>query len=64
MNWDTVTELAALIVLGTVAIVSMYELGIEGKEIPLAIGSGIVGYLVKAAVNTVRKQETNNENPS
>lgn len=54
MKWDVLTELAALVVLGVVAVVAMLELGVEGKEIPLAIGSGIAGYLAKTAVNVVK----------
>lgn len=54
MNWD-ITELTALAVLGIIAVVAMYQLGVEGKEIPLAIGSGIAGYLTKAVVNEIRK---------
>ena len=54
MKWDVMTELAALIVLGIVAVVAILELGVDGKEIPLAIGSGITGYLAKVAVNAVK----------
>lgn len=53
MKWD-IAELMALAVLGAIAIVAMYQLGVEGKEIPLAIGSGIGGYLTKAAIDIIK----------
>ena len=49
-----IAEYLALIVLGAIAIVATFELGVDGKEIPLAIGSGIGGYLAKAGVNAIR----------
>ena len=55
MNWDGLAELVALLILGIIAVTAMQELGVQGKEIPLAIGSGIAGYLTKAAVNVARK---------
>lgn len=55
MNWNGLAELVALLILGIIAVTAMQELGVHGKEIPLAIGSGIAGYLTKAAVNIVRK---------
>ena len=40
-----------LAILGAVAIavVSMFLLGLEAKEIALAIGSGLVGYIARGA---------------
>lgn len=63
MRWDAMTELAALTVLGVIATIAMYELGVDGKEIPLAIGSGIGGYLTRTAIDTVRKKKGENNDP-
>lgn len=52
INWEAATEIAALFILGSIAIIAMLKLGVGGKEIALAIGSGIGGYLVKGHVNT------------
>ena len=52
INWGAVTEIAALFILGSIAMIAMLKLGVGGKEIALAIGSGIGGYLVKGNVNT------------
>jgi hypothetical protein len=60
MKWDAMAEVAALIILGTVAVVAMYELGVEGKEIPLSIGSGVIGYLTKSAVDIVKNEPPKN----
>lgn len=51
---DMITESLALIVIGSIAIVAMFTLGSEGKEIPLALGSGVAGYLTKAAVSAIK----------
>ena len=50
IDWGVITEVAALIVLGFIASVAMLKLGVEGKEIALAIGGGIGGYLTKGAI--------------
>ena len=55
-KWETLTEIAALLVLCVIAIVAMYELKVDGKEIALAIGSGIGGYLAKTAVNAKKTE--------
>lgn len=63
VNWEAATEVAALFILGMIATVAMFKLGIGGKEIALAIGSGIGGYLVKGKVNEkkVNKEPVKNE---
>ena len=40
-------EGAAIVGVVIIAIVSMFMLGIEAKDIPLALGSGLVGYIAK-----------------
>lgn len=66
-----IAEYLALIVLGAIAIVAMYQLGSEGKEVPLAVSSGIIGYLAKAGVTAMRngtpekpKNSTSSEKPN
>ena len=46
-----IAEYLALIVLGTIAVVAMFQLHVGGKEIVLSIGSGLIGYLTKSATN-------------
>jgi hypothetical protein len=38
-------EFATIIVLGIVAVVAMWLLKVGGKEIALAIGTGLIGFL-------------------
>lgn len=61
IDWGIITETVALLVLGSIAIIAMYKLGAGGKEIPLAIGSGIGGYLVKGAVSTMKSNKEEDE---
>lgn len=63
IEWDAVTELVALLVLGLIAGVAMYKLGVQGKEIPLSIGSGIAGYLTKSRINAIREKKGENNDP-
>lgn len=60
INWSAITEVVALFILGVIAIVAMYELKVDGKEIALAIGSGIGGYLTKAVVD-IKKDKPDKE---
>ena len=63
INWGAATEIAALFILGAIATIAMLKLGVGGKEIALAIGSGIGGYLVKGNVNTKKiNKESSKEN--
>lgn len=41
------TEIVCVLALGIIACFSAIVLGVEGKDIILAIGSGLVGYLTK-----------------
>ena len=50
LNWDAIAEVVALVILGIITVVAMCELSVNGKEIALAIGSGIGGYLTKTAI--------------
>ena len=56
IDWGAVTEVVALFILGLIAIVAMYKLKVDGKEIALAIGAGIGGYLTKTGVNKVKEK--------
>ena len=47
-------EITALIVLGVIACLAIWQLGVDGKEVPLSVASGIVGYIAKAAVDVVK----------
>lgn len=47
IDWEAATEIIALIILGFIATVAMWQLDVNGKEIALSIGSGVCGYLVK-----------------
>ena len=38
-------EIITILVLGLVAVLSMFLLEMEGKEIALTIGGGLIGYL-------------------
>ena len=53
---DVITECLALIIVGSIAIVAMFTLGIEGKEIPLTIGGGLVGYMAKTVVSAIKRK--------
>lgn len=54
MRWRDITEIVALLVLCMIAVSAIGHLGVQGKEIPLAIGSGIGGYLTRAAVDAIK----------
>lgn len=55
MNYEAITEGIAIIGLVVIAVFGIICLGVEGKEIPLSIGSGVCGYLAKSAVEAVKK---------
>ena len=38
-------EMLTIAVLGAIAIVAMLVLDVEGKEIALAVGGGLIGYI-------------------
>jgi hypothetical protein len=38
-------EMLTIVVLGVIVIVSLVTLGVEGKEIAIAIGGGLIGFL-------------------
>lgn len=52
INWEAMTEVVALLILGIVAIVAMLKLGVAGKDVALSVGAGIIGYLAKTGVET------------
>ena len=54
INLEGATETVALLSLVAIAMTAMLTLGLGGKEIALAIGSSIGGYLAKSAVETVK----------
>ena len=41
-------EAVAIVCIAAIALVAMFILGVEAKDIPLALGSGLVGYLTKS----------------
>ncbi len=41
-------EAVAIIGIVAIALVAMFILGAEAKDIPLALGSGLVGYLTRS----------------
>ena len=45
MKCNGVDELVTILVLGTIAVVSLALLEVGGKEIAIAVGSGLIGYL-------------------
>ena len=45
MKSNGMDELVTILVLGTIAIVSIVVLEVGGKEIAIAVGSGLIGYL-------------------
>lgn len=45
-------EAVAIIGIVTIAVIAMFMLGAEAKDIPLALGSGLVGYLTKSIKST------------
>ena len=47
LNWESIAEISALAILGAVAIIAMFKLGVEGKDITLSVAAGIIGYLAK-----------------
>jgi len=53
LNLDKINnEGAAIIGVVAIAIIAMFVLGINGKEIAIAIGSGLVGYIRGKVGNT------------
>lgn len=59
INLEGATEIVALLVLGIIAVVAMCALLSDGKEIALSIGSGLCGYLTKAAVDKAKDVSDN-----
>jgi len=55
IDGEIITECLALVIIGTIVITSIIVLGPEGKEIPLALGGALGGYLTKSAVSAIKK---------
>ena len=56
INLEGATETVALLSLVAIAMTAMLTLALGGKEIALAIGSSIGGYLAKSAVENRKKE--------
>ena len=56
INLEGATETVALLSLVAIAMTAMLTLALGGKEIALAIGSSIGGYLAKSAVENGKKE--------
>lgn len=52
-----VDELVTIMVLGTIAVISILVLKVGGKEIAIAVGSGLIGYLKGHSPGTERGRD-------
>ena len=53
---EIITECLALIIIGAIVITSIIVSGPEGKDVSLALGGALGGYLTKSAVNAIKKK--------